>query len=73
MSRLALEVDIKFNLAQFRFQSFTILNPNKTLLMKIPIYCTLNNRMQQKIKDGLIKQSKIALFMLNFNAFKKAL
>ena len=55
MFRLALKVDIKFNLTQFRFQLFTILNPNKTLLMKIPIYCALNNRIQQKIEDGLIK------------------
>ena len=73
MSRLALEVDIKFNLAQFRFQLFIIFNPNKTLLTKILIYYTLNNCMQQKIKDSLIKQSKIAPFMLSFDAFKEVL
>ena len=46
MSRLALEADIKFSLAQFRFQSFTILNPNKTPLAKILIHYALNNRIQ---------------------------
>ena len=40
--------------------------------MKILIYYTLNNYIQQKIEDNLIKQSKIALFILSFNTFKKS-
>jgi len=39
--------------------------------MKILIYYAFNNRIQQKMENGLIKQSKIAPFMLSFNAFKK--